>query len=255
MLEINKIHQGDCLELMKTIPDKSINMILCDLPYGISRHSGFSSGKLKKFNVITQQFGKWDKKDIDLKLLSKESFRILKDGGVCVLFYDIWDSKTIKTAFNNFKQPRILIWTKTNPVPINSKINLLSNAQEFAFSFVKKRKPIFNTKYHNCNFNYPICHGKERTNHTTQKPLKLFEDIIKIYSNKDGLVLDMCMGSGTTAIACLNTGRNYIGIELDKEYFEIAKKRIEEHSQQSTLLPLAENSKEDGLVGILPKRL
>ena len=188
MLEINKIHQGDCLELMKDIPDKSVDMVLCDLPYGISRDSGFSSGKLKKFSVISQQFGKWDKKDIDLNILSKESYRILKDCGVIVLFYDIWDSSSIKKAFDKFKQPRILIWNKTNPVPINSKINVLSNAQEFAFSFVKKGKPTFNGKYHNCNFNHPICHGKERTIHTTQKPLKLFEELINLYTDKKDLV-------------------------------------------------------------------
>ena len=228
MLEINKIHQGDCLELMKDIPDNSVDMVLCDLPYGISRNSGFSSGKLKKFNVISQQFGSWDKKNIDLSLLSKGSYRILKKGGVCVFFYDIWDSKTIKIAFNNFNQPRILIWTKTNPVPINSRINVLSNAQEFAFSFVKKGKLTFNGKYHNCNFNYPICHGKERTKHTTQKPLKLFEEIITLYTNKSDIVLDMCIGSGTTAIASINTDRNFIGIELDKEYVKVAQQRIKE---------------------------
>ena len=232
MLEINKIHQGDCLELMKDIPDNSVDMVLCDLPYGISRNSGFSSGKLKKFNVISQQFGSWDKKNIDLSLLSKGSYRILKKGGVCVFFYDIWDSKTIKIAFNNFNQPRILIWTKTNPVPINSRINVLSNAQEFAFSFVKKGKPTFNGKYHNCNFNYPICHGKERTKHTTQKPLKLFEEIITLYTNKSDIVLDMCIGSGTTAVACKELGRDFIGFEISQKYVDIANKRLKQENLQ-----------------------
>ena len=86
-------------------------------------------------------------------------------------------------------------------------MNVLSNAQEFAFSFVKGKKPTFNGEYHNCNFNYPICHGKERTIHTTQKPLKLFEEIIMLYTKENNVVLDMCIGSGTTAIACLNTQR------------------------------------------------
>lgn len=234
MLQINKIHQRDCMVLIKQIRDNSVDMILCDLPYGISKDSGYVNNSpdkidyIKKYGKHTIDFGEWDTKDIDLNELSFEYFRILKKGGVVVLFYDIWSSANIKQSFNQFNQFRILEWIKTNPVPINSKLNFLSNAKEYMFSFVKSGKPIFNSKYHNGVFTFPLCHGKERTIHRTQKPLLLFEELIKIYTNEGDLVLDNCIGSGTTAVACKKLNRNFIGIEISDEYCKIAEQRLRE---------------------------
>jgi len=125
-----------------------------------------------------------------------------------------------------FKQPRLCEFVKTNPVPINSQLNYLSNAKEYFATFVKKSKPTFNSKYNKGIFEYPICSGNERTKHPTQKPLKLMEELVNIHTNQKDLILDPFMGSGTTGVACKNLNRNFIGIEVDKNYFTIAKDRI-----------------------------
>ena len=159
----------------------------------------------------------------------KEYYRILKDSGTLIIFYDIWKSNDIKSMADKykFKQPRVGQWQKTNPVPINSKLNYLSNAIEFFFTFVKGKKPTFHSLYDNGVYRYPICHGKERYDHPTQKPLSLICDIINKHSNEEDVVLDNFAGTGTTAHACILNNRNYIVIERDDKYFDILKSRIE----------------------------
>lgn len=144
-------------------------------------------------------------------------------------FYDGWKMQELKECaeMEKFKQPRLCQWIKTNPVPINSKLNYLSNSKEYFATFVKKSKPTFNSKYDNGVFEYPICSGTERTKHPTQKPYKLIADLVFIHSNENDLVLDCFMGSGTTGVACKNLNRRFIGIEKDDKYFDIAKERIE----------------------------
>ena len=117
-------------------------------------------------------------------------------------------------------------WLKTNPVPINSKINYLTNSREIALVGVKGSKPTFNSSYDNGLYEYPICRDKGRF-HPTQKPIKLIEELILKHSNEGDLVLDCFSGSGTTAVACMNTGRTFLGCELDKEYYNKSLKRIE----------------------------
>jgi DNA modification methylase len=127
---------------------------------------------------------------------------------------------------NKFKQGRICVWQKTNPVPINSKINYLSNANEYFFSFIKDKKPTFNSEYDNGVYKYPICHGKERLDHPTQKPLALITELIKKHSNIGDLVLDTFAGSGTTGEACNILERKYILMERDNNYYNLILKRL-----------------------------
>lgn len=236
MLDLSKninLFQGDCLEVMKGIPDGSVDLILTDPPYNISRDSCFLRGKnpAKKGDVflIKHDFGEWDRKPLDLNILFNEFNRILKRGGTLLIFYDIWKLQDLKTAAENFKfkQPRVCCWVKNNPVPLNSDKNYLSNACEYFVTFVKLGKGVFNSKYDNGLYKYPICHGKERTEHPTQKPLTLISELLLKHSNKNDVILDMFMGSGTTGVACKNLNRKFCGIELDETYFKIAKERIE----------------------------
>jgi len=233
--------RGDCFDWMAKFPDKSVDMILCDLPYGISRDSGYvnnapdKTGYIAKYGKHKIDFGEWDNKSIDLFLLADEYYRLLRDGGVAVIFYDIWGSETVSKSFADFKQPRILEWVKTNPVPINSKLNFLSNAKEYMFSFVKKSKPTFNSQYNNGIFNYPLCHGKERKDHPTQKPLVLFEELIKIYSQESNIILDNCAGTSTTAVACKKLNRRWICVEGEEEYCKISVDRINEISYKEKI--------------------
>ena len=224
--------QGDCLELIKQVPSHSVDLILIDPPYEISKPTNFQSGEetgrdTDRFR-ISMDFGEWDKNFTGLEVVIKEGYRILRQGGTMICFYDLWKIETLKNLYdsNKFKQVRFIEWMKTNPVPINSKINYLTNAREVAVSAIKGSKPTFNSSYDNGLYSYPICAGKERTIHPTQKPLSLITDLVLKHSNEGDTVLDCFMGSGTTGVACKNTNREFIGMELDEKYFEIACNRI-----------------------------
>ena len=182
-------------------------------------------------------FGEWDKKEIDFFTVFKEFYRVLKPSGTIVCFFDIWKMQYLKQIAeeNKFKQFRLIRWDKTNPVPVNSKLNYLSNATEYALTCVKGGKPTFHSEYNPGIFKYPICSGKERTEHPTQKPVSLMRDLLDIHTNEGDTVLDAFMGSGSTGIACKNLNRNFIGIELDENYFNIAKERIENYKCKKEL--------------------
>ena len=140
------IINGDCFEELEKLDSGSVDLIIIDPPYNISRNSNFKSyseGTSKelvtKYGGISIDFGDWDKQDLNWNELFSEYYRILKKSGTIIVFYDIWKSNEIKESaeLNKFKQPRVGMWMKTNPVPINSKLNYLSNATEFFFTFVK----------------------------------------------------------------------------------------------------------------------
>jgi len=231
------IINGDCLEYLKKIESNSIDLILIDPPYLISRPSGFSNYSdnisddlKKKYGNLSIDFGDWDKIELNWDFLFSEYKRVLRKGGTLIIFYDIWKSTELKEFAEKykFKQPRVGAWVKTNPVPVNSKLNYLSNATEYFFTFVKESKPTFNSKYDNAFYSYPICHGKERYEHPTQKPLSLIKDLIEKHSNQGDLVLDTFAGTFTVHAACDNLNRRCISIEKDENYFNIGKKRIEQ---------------------------
>ena len=219
----------DCFNYLSKIEDNSIDLILTDPPYDISKKSGFSSGKLSKFTQISIDFGYWDT-EIDLDKLFKEYYRVLRKGGTLIIFYDIWKSNMIKDFANKykFKQPRVGQWLKNNPVPVNSKINYLSNCSEYFFTFVKDKNATFNSEYDNGIYNFPLCHGKERLEHPTQKPLGLIKSLILKHSKEGDLVLDTFSGTGTTAVACIETDRRFICVERDEKYYQLSKSRLEQ---------------------------
>ena len=175
----------------------------------------------KKYGKKTN-YGDWDN-EFTLELLEKYIklfYSKLKKGGTLIIFFDIWKITDLKNLLDKykFKQIRFIEWIKTNPQPINSSVNYLSNAREIALLAVKNGKPTFNSKYDNGIYSYPLQGGKNRF-HPTQKNLKLFEELILKHSNKGDLVIDTFLGSGTTAIACKNTGRNFSGTEISEEYY------------------------------------
>jgi len=126
---------------------------------------------------------------------------------------------------HKFKQIRLVEWIKTNPVPLNSKRNYLTNAREVALLGVKVSKPTFNSKYDKGIYHFPICHEKGRF-HPTQKPLKLMEELIKKHSNVGDIVIDTFAGSATTLVAAHNTERLWGGCEPDDDYFIKATARL-----------------------------
>lgn len=225
---------GDCLAHLSEIESKSIDLILIDPPYLVSRESNFKkisdstpTEMATKYN-ISIDFGEWDKEELNWDNLFNQFNRILKSGGTLIIFYDVWKSSELKLTAEKykFKQPRVCIWSKTNPVPINSSVNYLSNANEYFFTFTKGSSPTFNSKYDNGIYKYPICHGKERYQHPTQKPLQLMIDLVEKHSEPGDLVLDCFAGTGTTGHACKLLNREFILIEKDDTYFEIIKERL-----------------------------
>jgi site-specific DNA-methyltransferase (adenine-specific) len=183
----------------------------------------------KKYAVKTD-YGEWDS-EFTLESLAEfgnEFYRVLKKGGSCIVFFDLWKITDLKNILekSRFKQLRFIEWVKTNPQPINSKRNYLTNCREIAVTAVKVGSSTFNSSYDNGIYKYPIYSGKDRF-HPTQKSLPLFEDLIKKHSNPGDTVLDCFMGSGTTAVAAINTGRKYIGCEMNDEYYKKSLDRIE----------------------------
>jgi DNA modification methylase len=183
----------------------------------------------KKYAVKTD-YGDWDK-DFTIKILEefiKEYYKKLQNGGTLIIFFDLWKITILKNLMEKykFKQIRLIEWIKTNPQPLNSNINYLTNSREIALTGVKKGKPTFNSKYDNGIYKFPLQGGKNRF-HPTQKNLKLFEDLIKKHTNNGDLVMDTFLGSGTTAIACKNLDRNFIGCEISKEYYNKIMELIE----------------------------
>lgn len=174
-------------------------------------------------------FGEWDKTFDGIAEVIKECYRVLKKGGTLICFYDLWKITKLKECFDNakFKQLRFIEWVKTNPVPLNSKTNYLTNSREIAITGVKVSKPTFNSQYDNGIYSYPIYHGKDRF-HPTQKPTELISVLIEKHSNPEDLVLDCFLGSGTTALASANTGRNFIGCELEEEYYNKSVARLKD---------------------------
>lgn len=220
------LKQGNCLELMKQIPNESVDLVLTDPPYGISRNSNFGT-----MNRQGTYFGEWDTARKELDYLEMISLKT-KKGGHVVMFNSVENIGVIMHKMNNlgFDFKNVIVWNKSNPMPRNRDRRLVT-CTELGVLFTKKgAKWTFNRtddKYNRNVFNFPIVSGKKRK-HPTQKPVEFMEELIRIFTNVNDTVLDCFAGSGSTGVACVNTNRNFIGMELDKGYFEIANQRIKE---------------------------
>ena len=182
----------------------------------------------KKYCVKTN-YGDWDN-EFTIEKLEEficEFYKKLKKGGTIIIFCDLWKISYLKVIMEKykFKQIRFIEWIKTNPQPLNSSLNYLTNSREVALLGVKGSKPTFHSKYDNGIYNFPLQGGKNRF-HPTQKSLLLFEELIKKHSNENDIVLDTFVGGGTTAIACKNTNRNFKGCEISSEYFDKVMKLL-----------------------------
>lgn len=220
------LQQGDCLNLMKDIPDKSIDLLLTDPPYNISKNNNFKT--MKRSGI---DFGGWDHKFDLINWLSGIS-RIMNAGSSVIIFNDWRNLGVLDNKLNDegFIGKDIFRWIKSNPMPRNRDRRYITDF-DFEFALVatsKKGKWVFNrlnSTYERPEFTCPIVSGKGRF-HPTQKPVSLMEHLILRHSNANQTIFDPFMGSGSTGVACVNTGRNFIGMELDPKYFEIAKNRI-----------------------------
>ena len=204
--------QGDCLELMKGIPDGSVDMILVDIPYGEVSQKSSGLRKLDRGNADTC--------DIDLEAMVKECLRVCS--GSYYIFCGVGQISQIDKSFRGAKKTtRLCQWEKSNPSPMNGTRLWLSGSEFCVFS--REAKATFNRKCEKPIWKFPV--GRSKV-HPTEKPVKLMEYLIESSTNEGDTVLDFTMGSGTTGVACKKLNRGFIGIELDEEYFKIAQDRI-----------------------------
>lgn len=234
-LEINKIYNEDYLNGLSKIEDESVDLILTDIPFNISRDNNFHTMK-DRTGRKGIDFGEWDKGFNESNLVQLE--RVLKKGGSLITFHAFEQYETIREVLNLEPKDKI-IWQKTNPMPRNRDRRWISDI-EIASWFVKKgSKWTYNRqsdKYEVSVLRYPSeSGGGFKRYHPNQKNLSMVEYLIKIHSNEGDTILDPFAGSGTTAIACMNTGRNYIGFELEKEYYIKANERIRLHKEENNL--------------------
>ena len=206
------LHLGDCLEVMQGIPDGSVDMVLSDIPYGEVSQKSSGLRKLDRGNA--------DACEIDLAKMVFESVRVCH--GSQYIFCGTEQISIIVTLFKSYGlTTRVGAWEKTNPSPMNGTRLWLSGL-EFCV-FARKSNSTFNEHCKKALWQAPS--GKSKI-HPTQKPVALMERLIIASTNPSETVLDFTMGSGTTGVACVNTGRRFIGIERDPDYFAVASARI-----------------------------
>lgn len=239
------LRQGDCLGLMKDIPDGSVDLILCDLPYGTT---ACKWDIVIPFEPLWAEYKRICRKGAAIVLTASQPFTSLLVASNVTAFKHEWIWK--KNAGSNFgsvkSQPMkehesALVFSFGKPIYNPIMQERAEAGKKMVKAGVKSKASKgddvyggMNQGYDNSNCDpekrYPSSvqlFNRERGKHPTQKPVALMEYLIRTYTNEGDTVLDNCMGSGTTGVACVNTGRNFIGMEMDAGYFEIAKNRIE----------------------------
>lgn len=229
----SQIQCSDYRDFLRSLDRNSVDLVLTDPPYAVSRKTGFSSVKngVQRF-AVSMDFGEWDHQQIDLAAFADETYRVMRRGGTVIVWYDLWKISHVYDALANagFKMLRLIVWNKTNPVPLNSKCIYLSNSREMAVVGVKGGSPTFNSAYDSGDYSYPIPrHGGKRI-HPTQKPLDLFRELVRKHSSPGDLVIDPFLGSGTTAVAAIQEDRQFAGCDIDKSYTQAAKIRLRQYA-------------------------
>lgn len=236
-----KLLQGDCLELMKGIPDGGVDMILCDLPYGTTRNKW---DRVIPFDPLWEQYGRICKRNTAIVLFSQMPFtaQAVMSNPRDFRYEIVWKKSQGTGHLNASRMPlkiheNILVFYRAlptyNPQKQAGRKPYKTCGKHFSTNYGKQKEtPTVNTdgsRYPVDVIHFQSCNNSaEKPVHPTQKPVPLLEYLIRTYTNEGETVLDNCMGSGSTGVACVNTNRDFIGIELDSGYFETAKKRIEE---------------------------
>lgn len=209
-----------------------VNHIITDPPYNISKSNHFSHMHRQGID-----FGEWDK-GFDLTGWIADYAELLDRNGSMIIFCSWNNLSDIIRKLNacDMTEKDLIVWQKSNPMPRNVNRRYVQDREYAIWAVKKKAKWVFNKPedkpYLRSLFETATVLGKERTKHPTQKSLALMEELIRIHTNEGETVLDPFMGSGTTGVACMKLGRNFIGIEKDQEYFKIASDRINEEQRK-----------------------
>lgn len=230
-----KLYNYDAYKIIDMLIEQDIKVdhIITDPPYNISKDNNFKTMKRPRTGI---DFGMWDHGDFDLYSWIPKYCKLIKKNGSIIIFCSYLYISYIIDVLNsdscNMCVKDVIVWQKSNPMPRNITRRYVQD-MEFAIWAVKRGASwTFNKSddkpYMRALFTTPTVSGNERFDHPTQKSLKLMEELIKIHTNPNDIILDPFMGTGTTGKAAMNLGRDFIGVEINKKYFEIAKKRIEE---------------------------
>ena len=215
---INSIHKSDCIELMNKIDTKYIDLTITDIPYEFVNKKSNGLRKLDKEEANTMNF--------NINEFLQEVDRVTKGSG-----YIFCGKEQVSEIFSYFNQKgyttRLMIWQKTNPSPMNCQYTWMSGIETFVY--FKKKGATFNEHYKNSIVSFP--NGRSKI-HPTQKPLKLFKYLIETSSNPKDIVLDPCVGSGTTTQACLDLDRNYIVGDINETYIDFSREISNKHESK-----------------------
>ena len=238
----NKIVNGNCLDLMNNIPDNTVDMVLCDLPYGTTARNDWDV--VIPFEPLWNQYRRITKKNAAIVLTATNPFASkLILSNLSMFRYDIVWQKNKKTGFLNAKRmplrshELVLVFYDSLPTyhpqkthghkPVNSFTKHTSDGTNYGKTKTGVRGGGQTDRYPGSIVSIPVVNNdSDEKLHPTQKPVALFEYLVRTYTNEGDLVLDNCIGSGTTAVACVNSKRNFIGIEKDPDYWRAAVERL-----------------------------
>lgn len=227
-----KLLLGDCLELMRDLPDRSVDLILCDLPYGTTSNKWDS---VLPFGALWAEYSRISRGPIVLTASQPFTSALVMSRPDWFRHNWVWEKSSATGHLNAKRMPMklhedVLVFAKDAPCyrpqglqPFNRMTKRCSNGTNFGASGTENFQEF--TNYPRSIIRFA---GDPKPIHPTQKPVALMEYLVRTYTNPGDVVLDNCMGSGTTGVACSNTGRRFIGIEMDAGYFEIAEKRIKQ---------------------------
>lgn len=230
--------QGDCLEQMRKIPDDSVSLILTDPPYNLGlfmKHRGTNMGKLRENHFAVSGWDQLETKKWERQMTGffSEAARVMKRRGSMVVFMSLIKVQTIIEAAvaQGFYYKTTGIWHKTNPLPRNMNLQFVNSTEAWIYFTYDSATGTFNNEgrveHDFVETSVVPLSEKRKGKHPTQKPLALMRHFVALLTNKNDIVLDPFMGSGSSGLASVELGRKFIGIELSPAYFEIAKRRLE----------------------------
>lgn len=232
----NRILCADCMDILKQLPDKCVDLVLTDPPYLLTPHGGGKTGLADRSSKIRDEID-FMANDFDFENVADNLLRICKVPNIVMFCSSLQLGRTIVYFEEKGLRADVLVWSKPNPAPLGNN-NYISDIEYIVFvhtkgTFFNNEAPL---KFKRKTKSYPIITNQmEIKQHPAQKPLGLIKELLQVHSKENDLVIDCFSGSGTTAIACHRLNRRFIGIEKDKSIQEASVKRLEEEQKQGTL--------------------
>lgn len=229
---INKIIHADCMDILKQLPDKCIDLVLTDPPYIIENHGGIKSKMAKRVAKVRDKIDDLTK-DFDFENITKELLRICKHTNIVMFCSKQQVSRTMQFFESRNYQVNLCVWDKTNPAPLGNN-KLINNLEYIVIarqsgSYFNNNLPVNKKRM---SFVYPT---GIKEHHPCEKPIALISDFINLYSKENNLILDCFSGSGTTAVACYNLKRRFICIEKNEDYYKASVERLKNAQAQLKL--------------------